>query len=86
MIEEEGDAKRNLKAFMLLVNKSDLWLPDTTLDQLMQNYSNEVKRLHNQAERLGYKTWIQSTSVTTGVGVDDAMRTFFNTIRPRPKS
>jgi hypothetical protein len=86
MIEEETEAKRNLKGFLLLVNKSDLWLPEMSLDKLMQNYSNEIKRLRNQAERLGYKTWIQSTSVITGVGVDDAVHTFFNTIRPRPKS
>jgi hypothetical protein len=85
MIEEEMDAKRNLKAFLLLVNKSDLWQSQTSLDKLMLNYGNEVKRLRNQAERLGYKTWIQSTSVTTGIGVDDAMRTFFNAIRPSPK-
>lgn len=85
MIEEETDAKRNLKAFMLLVNKSDLWLPNTTLDKLMGSYSNEIKRLHNQAERLGYQVTIHSSSVATGVGVRDAMRSFFNTIRPQPK-
>ena len=85
MIEEETDAKRNLKGFLLLVNKSDLWLPDMSLDKLMQNYSNEIKRLRNQAERLGYKTWIQSSSVINGVGIDDAMHTFFNAIRPTPK-
>lgn len=85
MIEEEPDAKRNLKAFMLLVNKSDLWLGDTTLDKLMTNYGNEIKRMHNQAERLGYQATIYSSSVTTGVGVRDAMRAFFNAIRPQPK-
>lgn len=85
MIEEEPDAKRNLKALMLLVNKSDLWLANTTLDKLMANYSNEIKRMHNQAERLGYQATIYSSSVTTGVGVRDAMRTFFNAIRPQPK-
>ncbi len=85
MIEEEADAKRNLKSFLILVNKSDLWLPDTTLDKLMTNYGNEVKRLHNQAERLGYQATIQSSSIATGVGVRDAMRTFFDQIRPQPK-
>ena len=85
MIEEEADAKRNLKSFLILVNKSDLWLPDTTLDKLMANYGNEVKRLHNQAERLGYQATIQSSSIATGVGVRDAMRTFFDQIRPQPK-
>ncbi len=85
MIEEETDAKRNLKSFLILVNKSDLWLSDTTLDKLMMNYGNEVKRLHNQAERLGYQATIQSSSIATGVGIRDAMRTFFNHIRPQPK-
>jgi hypothetical protein len=84
MIEEE-DAGRNLKALMLLVNKSDLWLANTSLDKLMTNYSNEIKRMHNQAERLGYQATIYSSSVSTGVGVRDAMRTFFNAIRPQPK-
>lgn len=85
MIEEEADAKRNLKAFMLLVNKSDLWLANTTLDKLMTNYSNEIKRMHNQAERLGYQATIYSSSVATGVGVREAMRDFFNAVRPQPK-
>ena len=84
MIEEE-DARRNLKAFLILVNKSDLWLANTSLDKLMQNYGNEIKRMHNQAERLGYKATIYSSSISTGVGVRDAMRTFFNQIRPQPK-
>ena len=56
-----------------------------TLDKLMANYSNEIKRMHNQAERLGYQATIYSSSVSTGVGVRDAMRTFFNAIRPQPK-
>ena len=85
MIEEEGAAKHNLKALMLLVNKSDLWLSETTLDKIMANYANEIKRMHNQAERLGYQATIYSSSVTTGVGVRDAMRTFFNGIRPQPR-
>lgn len=85
MIEEETDAKRKLKGFLLLVNKSDLWSQEMSLDTLMQNYSNEIKRLRNQAERLGYKTWIQSSSVINGVGVEDALHTFFNAIRPRPR-
>ncbi len=84
MIEEE-DARRNLKAFLILVNKSDLWLANTSLDKLMQNYTNETKRMHNQAERLGYQASIYSSSISTGVGVRDAMRTFFNQIRPQPR-
>ncbi len=85
MIEEEKEAQRNLKAFLILVNKSDLWLPQMPLDKLMNQYGNEIKRLGQQAERLGYKASIYSSSVTAGVGVREAMRTFFNSIRPQPK-
>lgn len=85
MIEEEKDAQHNLKSVLVLVNKSDLWLNHTTLDKLMSQYGNEVKRLNNQAARLGYKAYIHSSSVSTGVGVRDAMRAFFNTVRPQPK-
>lgn len=84
MIEEE-DARHNLKALLILVNKSDLWLANTALDKLMANYANETKRMQNQAERLGYKASIYSSSISTGVGVRDAMRTFFNQIRPQPR-
>lgn len=85
LIEEERDAARNLRAVLLLVNKSDVWLKTTTLDKLMAGYGNEVRRLNNQAERLGYKAMIHSSSVATGVGVRDAMTTFFNLIRPNPR-
>ncbi len=85
LIEEEAEARNNLKAFLLLVNKSDLWQDDQSLDKLMAQYSNEIKRLRNQAERLGYQTWIHSTSVIHGVGVDGALQNFFNAIRPRPR-
>ncbi|MBK8027599.1 MAG: hypothetical protein IPK19_41025 [Chloroflexi bacterium] len=85
MIEEERDAQRHVRAVLVLANKSDLWLKHTTLDKLMAQYGNEVKRLNNQAERLGYKAVIHSSSVTTGVGVRDAMSAFFNVIRPQPR-
>ncbi len=85
MIEEES-SNRTLKAFLLLVNKSDLWEKETTLEKLMNTYGNEIKRLRQQADRLGYQVWIQSGSVMTGVGVDDAMKTFIEAIRPIGKS
>ncbi|MDZ4771431.1 MAG: ADP-ribosylation factor-like protein [Chloroflexota bacterium] len=85
LIEEEKESQRGLRAVLVLVNKSDLWLKTTSLDKLMNGYSNEVKRLHNQAERLGYKAMIQSSSVATGVGVRDAMSVFFNAIRPNAR-
>lgn len=85
LIDDEGDSRRNLKAFLLIVNKADLWSSTTTLDKLMLTYSNEIKRLNQQAARLGYRVIIQSASVTQGIGVADAMTTFVNTIRPVPK-
>ncbi len=85
MIEEEQGAQRNLQALLVLVNKSDLWLKTTTLDKVMTQYGNEVKRLNNQADRLGYKALIYSSSISTGVGVRDAMHAFFNLIRPTPR-
>jgi hypothetical protein len=85
MIEEDAEGRANLRCIVVLVNKVDLWGSSTTLDKLMMGYSNEIKRLRNQGERLGYKSLIQSCSVVTGVGVDDAMQTFFNLIRPQPR-
>ncbi|MDL1901092.1 GTPase domain-containing protein [Anaerolineae bacterium CFX9] len=85
LIEEDAEGRRNLKAFTLLVNKSDLWEETTTLEALMNQYSNEIRRLNNQAARLGYKTAIYSTSIVNGIGVDAAMKVFFNQIRPKPK-
>jgi hypothetical protein len=85
MIEEDAEGRANLRCIVVLVNKVDLWGSSTTLDKLMIGYSNEIKRLRNQGERLGYKSLIQSCSVVTGVGVDDAMQTFFNLIRPQPR-
>jgi hypothetical protein len=85
LIEEDTAARRNLKGFMLLVNKSDVWLPTTTLDALTAQFANEIKRLRNQGERLGFQTWIHSASVTQGTGVGDAMTIFFNAVRPLPR-
>lgn len=85
MIEEDADARAKLRCVVVLVNKADLWGSSTTLDKLMSGYSNEIKRLRNQGDRLGYKSLIQSCSVVNGVGVDDAMQTFFNLIRPQPR-
>jgi hypothetical protein len=85
LIEEEPDARRNLRAFTILVNKSDVWSRTTTLEKLMNTYSNEIKRLNQQAARLGYRTQIHSTSITEGLGVGHALESFFDTIRPQPK-
>ena len=86
MIEDEPDAARNLKAFYIMVNKSDLWGADMTLDEIMQNYRNEQKRLRAQAERLGYKWAIHEGSLKTGTGVRHLLKQFFNVIRPRSKA
>jgi hypothetical protein len=86
MIEDEPQAAKQLKAFYILVNKADIWGEEKTLDDIMQDYRNEQKRLRTQAERVGYKWSISQGSLVTGKGVKETMRKFFNAIRPRPKA
>jgi len=85
MIDDEPAAARELKAFYLMVNKSDLWGEETTLDEIMTQYRNEQKRIKSQAERLGYKFHVYEGSLKTGRGVPEAMKHFFNVIRPLPQ-
>jgi GTPase SAR1 family protein len=84
MIEDEPAARHNLKAFYILVNKSDLWSDTTTLEEIMHHYRNEQRRLKSQAEHLHYKWYVTEGSLVTGRGVPDLMRKFFNAIRPKP--
>lgn len=85
MIDDEPEAARHLKALFVLVNKSDVWGVDMPMEELVAQYRNEQKRLRAQAERVGYKWSFMSTSVLTGAGMVEALRKFFNTIRPRPR-
>lgn len=85
MLEDEPDARKNLKAFFIVVNKSDLWENDTDLETLMRGYRNEQKRLNGLAERYEFKWAITSGSLMTGHGIKATMRQFFNTIRPSPQ-
>ncbi len=82
MIEDEPIAAKSLKAFYILVNKSDVWGDETTLDDILQNYKNEQKRLKGQSERLGYKFEIAEGSIITNRGVTEFMKKFINTLRP----
>jgi len=84
MIDDEPAARKSLRMFMLLVNKSDLWSGSRTLEELLGDYRNETRRLKSQAERLGYRYAIASASLITGAGVSSALTQFFNGIRPRP--
>lgn len=85
MIEDEPAAARQLKAFYILVNKYDLWGGETTLEELLHHYRNEMRRLKKQAERLGYRWYVSDGSLVTGRGVPDFIRKFFNAIRPKPQ-
>ncbi len=85
MIDDEPEAARHLKALFVLVNKSDVWGVDMTMEELVAQYRNEQKRLRAQAERIGYKWSFMPTSVLTGTGMVEALRKFFNTIRPKPR-
>jgi signal recognition particle receptor subunit beta len=84
MIDDEPAASKHLKAFYILVNKSDLWGDETTLDDILGHYKNEQKRLKSQADRLHYKWEVVEGSLVTERGVTELMRKFFNTIRPKP--
>ncbi len=83
LIDDEPAASKNLRMILILVNKSDLWGADRTLEELIGDYRNEVRRLRSQAERRGFGYLITATSLMTGAGVEPAMRKFFNAIRPR---
>lgn len=85
MIDDEPEAARHLKALFVIVNKSDVWSVDMPLEEIVAQYRNEQKRMRAQAERLGYKWSFMSGSVLNGVGVAEAMRKFFNAIRPKAK-
>lgn len=85
MIDDEPAAAKSLKAFFVLVNKSDLWDHEQTLDDIMTHYRNEVKRLNAQAERVGYRYAITFGSLYTGRGVKAMMKEFFNVIRPKSR-
>ena len=86
MIDDEPSAASNLKAFHLFINKSDLWGADQTQEDILTNYRNEMKRLRAQSERVGYEYAIANGSLYSGHGVKDAIKAFFNVIRPKPKS
>lgn len=85
MIDDDPEASRNLRAFYLLVNKSDVWGDEMTLDEIMHHYRNEQKRMKSQAERVGYKWSIHEGSLMNGKGVRHAMKQFFDAMRPRPR-
>lgn len=83
LIDDEEIARKDLKTFLLLVNKQDLWGKDKSLDMILDDFRNETRRLKSQSERLGYRYIIYPTSLVSGEGINQAMRAFFNAIRPR---
>jgi hypothetical protein len=85
MIDEEIVATKRLKTFLLLVNKSDLWADEKALDDLLDDYRNETRRIKSQSQRLGYTYFIRSSSLKTEDGIGEAMGAFFNAIRPKAK-
>lgn len=83
MIEDEPAAARHIKAFHVLVNKADAWEGERTLEDVLQHYKNEQKRLKTQSERLGYNVHFAEGSLYQNRGVAEFMRQFINAIRPR---
>jgi hypothetical protein len=85
MIDEDETARKHIKAFLILVNKSDRWGVDTTLDKILKNYTNELRRARLLAGRLNLWHEVHSCSLVEGRGVTDAMKGFLNAIRPKPR-
>lgn len=86
LIDDQPQYARNLRAFYVLINKQDLWGETQSLDDLLQFYKNEQRRLKGQAERFGYAWSISAGSVMTGQGVRETIERFFDTIRPTPRN
>ena len=76
------DVKWRLKAFFVLANKSDQWMrTNSDFEQLwLNNYKEEAILLRAQAAHLGYKWNVLPCSLTTGDGVNVALKDFFETI------
>lgn len=85
MIEDEPNSARNLRSFTVFVNKADLWVNETSLDEILQHYRNEHKRLRSQAERFGYRYEVTGGSILSDAGIREAMQRFVNAIRPKPR-
>jgi hypothetical protein len=69
-------ARKELKAFLLLVNKEDFWKGHMILDDIMKSYQEEIQSLENLVEKLGIWYDIRACSAKYGDGVNDAMRDF----------
>jgi GTPase SAR1 family protein len=85
LLEDEEQARKPLRMFLLLANKSDLWADEQTLDELLDDFRNETRRLKSQAERLGYAYRIGSSSLVTEQGIREELVAFFDAIRPRSR-
>jgi hypothetical protein len=85
MIEDEPHAARNLRAFFVLINKSDLWEGELSQDEIELRFRNEKRRLANLADRVNFKWALAGGSLLTGKGVRPFMKQFFNTIRPQQR-
>ncbi len=85
MIEDEPHAARQLRAFFILINKSDVWSENLTHEEIELRYRNEKRRLANLADRLNFKWALASGSLMTGKSVRPFMKQFFNTIRPQQR-
>ena len=86
MLEDEPEARKRLQMFLLLVNKSDLWADEQSLEDMLDLYRNEVRRLKSQSERLSYNYHIGQSCLIEGNGPREELVTFFDAVRPRPQT
>ena len=68
---------KSLEELLLLVNKYDIWADQMSLDDILDDYRNELRRIKSQSERLGYTYMIRMGSALTGEGLDQALIDLF---------
>jgi hypothetical protein len=85
MIDEDERTRKNLRALMILVNKSDLWDEETTLETLLDDYKNEMRRARLLTGRYGLWFEVHGSSLVEGRSITGAMQGFLNAIRPKPR-
>jgi hypothetical protein len=69
-------ARKNLKAFLLLVNKCDLWERTTTLDEILSNYESEMRIIEQFMLAQGGQFYAQACSAKYGIHFEEVMLDF----------
>ncbi len=80
MIDKDTMLRWRLKAFLILINKQDLWSDRTDKENIWKDYFSEDLRLRSMAERHKFKWKYAACSLTRGVGISEEISNFLNAI------